>query len=334
MIIIKKKGDLQNIIFNKKENEQIKSNNNNNISLNINNLKSEIFLLKNLNFFAENYIEHINSLYLKKTSDYNYIKLCMEYTFLEEKEIECIEQKYYPFVTKLLHKKIFDVRLKFKTIVSAKQVQNEELETTKQNLNQLKLFINKRNNGYMDNKEIIQEESKEFTQSITLTKMNNINNNLMNLYNKTKQTENEYGENIIIIDNPDDDDDESFKSDNISDSGKKEKRKNKDITINNNIQQQLINLKMNINFNVINFDKFYPDFENIIHNTERNNNDILQFFTKNKRKKGLSSTGSLPFLNNSIKDESSDISISENKNKINESNNTFKCNNSKEKLTE
>ena len=330
-----KKIDLQGKLFYKKENEQVKLNNINNKSLTINNLKSEIFLLKNLNFMAQNYIDQINSIYLKKSSDYNYIKLCLEYTFIEEKEIECVGNKYYTFITKLLHQKICDVRKQFKSIVSAKQTQNEDIETTSQNLNQLKIFIEKRKNGYMDNKEIIQEESKEFTQSITFTKMNYINNNLMNIYNKNKQTENEYGDNIIIIDYPDDDgdDDKSFNSDNFSDSGKKERRKNKDITINNNIQQQLINLNMNINFNV-NFDKFCPNLENIMHNTERNNNDILQFFTRNKRKKGLSSTGSLPFLSNSIKDESSDISISENKNKINDSMSTCKCNNSKEKLTD
>ena len=333
MTLIKKKIDLQSKLFNKTENEQIKTKNIHNKSLNINNLKTEIFLLKNLNFIAENYIDLINSTYSKKMSDYNYMRLCMEYTFIEEKEIECVEQKYIPFVTKLLHNKITDVRTKFKEIVSAKQAQNEEIETTNQNLKQLKLFIDKRNNGYLDNKEIIQEESKEFTQSITLTKMNNINNNLMYMYNKNKQTENEYGDNIIIIDNPDDDDDESFKSEHFTDSGKKEKKKKRDIKITNNIQQQLINLNMNINFNV-NFDKFYPDFENIVYNSERNNNDILQFFTKNKRKKGLSSTGSLPFLNNSIKEESSEISINENKNKMNDSNGTFKCNNSKEKLAD
>ena len=182
----------------------------------------------------------------------------------------------------------------------------------------------------MDNKDIIQEESKEFTQSITLTKMNNINY-LINLYNKNKQTENEYEDNIIIIGN-DDEDDGSFNSNNFSDSGKK--KKNKDIktnNINNNIKQ-LINLNMNINFN-LNFDKLYPDIENIMHNSERNNDDIINLLNKNKKKKGLSSTGSLPYLLlNSIKEDSMEMSMNETKNKINDKNSICKNNNSKEIL--
>ena len=329
------KKNIQNKLFIKKESEQVEANNNINnkninINININNLNSEIFSLKTLNFFAENYIDHIHSLIYKKNSDNNYLQLCTQYSTIEEKEIDCIGQKYYPFVTKLLHKKIFDIRKKFKSIVSAKQTQNEEIDTTEQNLNQLKNFISKKQNGYMDNKDIIQEESKEFTQSITLTKMNNINY-LINLYNKNKQTENEYEDNIIIIGN-DDEDDGSFNSNNFSDSGKK--KKNKDIktnNINNNIKQ-LINLNMNINFN-LNFDKLYPDIENIMHNSERNNDDIINLLNKNKKKKGLSSTGSLPYLLlNSIKEDSMEMSMNETKNKINDKNSICKNNNSKEIL--
>ena len=61
------KKNIQNKLFIKKESEQVKANNNiNNKNININNLNSEIFSLKTLNFFAENYIDHIHSLIYKK----------------------------------------------------------------------------------------------------------------------------------------------------------------------------------------------------------------------------------------------------------------------------
>ena len=145
----------------------------------------------------------------------------MQYTSIEEKEIECHEQKYFPLIIRILHKKIYDVRKRFKLIVSAKQSQNDELENTTQNLTQLKNFISKKKNGYLDNKEMIQEESKEFTQSITLNRMTNNFNSLMN-NNKKQNDENEYDDNIIIIDNIEDD---SFNSNSLSNSSKKGKCK-------------------------------------------------------------------------------------------------------------
>ena len=323
-----KKKDLQNKIFNEINSEYV-----NNDIINENkkiikpNIKFELFLLNTLNFMAQNYIEQIDNLILKKTNEYNYIKLCMQYTSIEEKEIECHEQKYYPLIIKILHKKIYDVRKKFKLVVSAKQSQNDEIENTTQNLTELKKFISKKKNGYLDNKEIIQEESKEFTQSITLNKMTNNINNSMNIYNnKNQKEENEYGDNIIIIDNIED---ESFDSNALSDSSKKDKCK--DININNTIQQ-IINFNMNINFNV-NYNKFFGN-DYVIYNSERNFNDIINSLNTNKKKKGLSSTGSLPNINNSIKDDSIEMSINESKNNanVNDTNSICKINNSKDIL--
>ena len=299
--ISEKKSLLQNQIFNDPKGETYKIDNSNN-KVNIYNLKSELFLLESINFMALNYINQIDNLILKKSNEYNYIKLCKKYSPEEEKEIICHEGKYYPLVTKLLHKEIINIRKKFKLIVSAKQLQNDQIENTNQNLTELKNFISKKKNGYMENKEIIEEESKEFTQSITLNKLTN---NILNMYNNKKQNENEYGDNIIIIDNPDDD--ESFSSNELSDSSKNEKKK---IKVNNNIQQ-LITINMNINFG-LGFDKFYFK-DNFEYNSERNNNDIINLFNKYKKRKGLSSTGSLPnILINSIKDKSIGISINEN----------------------
>ena len=79
---------------------------------------------------AENYIEQIDNLIFKKANENNYLKLCMNYTYIDEKEILCNEQKYYTLITKLLHKIIIDERTKFKLTTSAKQNQNNELEDT------------------------------------------------------------------------------------------------------------------------------------------------------------------------------------------------------------
>ena len=327
--ITNKKIILQRQIFNVNKNEPSKSpkeNIENDKKITKNNINSELSLLKALDFIAENYINQIDSIILKKTNDYNYLKLCMEYTSIEEKEIICLEPKYEPLITKILHKEIFDKRKKFKLVVSAKQYQNDELENTNQNLAQLKKFIEKKKNGYVDNKEVIPEESKEFTQSITLNRMNNNINNLMNIYNNQRQMEDIYNDNIIIIDNLDD---ESFNSNAKSNSSKKE---NKDADINNKISK-LINLNMNINFNV-NFDKFFGN-NYLLYNSERTNNDIINLLNTNKKKKGLSSTGSLPNIPmNSIRDDSIEVSINDqSKNKINETNSISKyINNSREIL--
>ena len=297
--IHEKKAYLQNKIFNVNNTEQVKNNN-------INNIHSEILSLKTLNFIAENQLNKINDITLKKLNEYNYISLCMKFNFIEEKEIICNKQKYYDFASKLLHNKINDTRKKLKLIVSHKENQNDEIESTNQNLTQLKNYISKIKNGYMNNKEIIQEESKEFTQSIILTKIQNNINNIMKTYNKKKQNVHKYNNNIIIINSPDDDD-ESFNNDDYDNNDNDElsipsiKEKDKDVNINNNIQQ-FISLNMNINFNV-KCDKT-TNKENIMYNSERNNSKNNDILNNNKRKKGLSSTGSLPnFIVNCIQDE-------------------------------
>ena len=288
--ISKKKSDLIKKTNNNSKIKQIEKDNKKDIinkkdNINISNIKSELLLLNNLNFMAENYIEQIDNIAYKRTNEYNYLKLCMNYTSMEERETICNEQKYYPLISKILHKNIIDIRKKFKLVASAKQYQNDEIEDTNQNLIKLKNFISKKNKGYMDSKEVIQEESKEYTQSITLTKM--ANNNIYD----NRQNEEIYNDNIIIVDYIDD---ESVNSNSLSGSLKNENC-NKDININNNIQQ-LINVNMNINFNV-NINKFFGN-DKIIYNSDRiNNNDIISKSKKTKNKKGLSSTRSLPNIN-------------------------------------
>ena len=331
----KKKRIIQNKLFDKNE-QFINSNNVNKKSIEIQKLNSELFLLKTLNFIGENYLKQIDCIIYHKTDEIDYLKLYMDYKSIQEKEIICEEQKYLPFVAKLLHKELHDSKKKFRLIINAKQIQNEEMENINENLKKLKIFINNKKKGYIEKKEIIQEESKEYSQSIILNKMNsNINmNNLLYIGNQNKiietETENEYGDNIIIVDT---DDEESFNSGRLTGSSNLDKTKK--INITNNIQQ-LINLNMNINFN-LNF--LGKDNENIICNSERKTDDIINLLNKNKKKKGLSSTGSLPYVPiNSIKEESIEMSINENiknnKKKVNDSNSIIKLQNSKEILNQ
>ena len=324
-----KKATLQNQIFNESKTEQTKDIRNKNIY----DLNNEISLLKGLNFSIEYSLEKIENIIIKKSNELNYFKLCMNYTYLDEKETICIEQKYYPIVTKILHKGLNNARKKFKKVVSAKQYQNDEIENTTQNISQYKKLMSQKNNGYMNNKEIIPEESKDYTQSLSYNRNSNIINNntlanIMNIYDNisqnnenedNKKKNNNESEHIIYLDDLDSDKESDF-SKNGPDSPKIQK--NKDAKINNNIQN-LINLNMNINLNV-NFDKFVGQDNNINYNTERNNYDF-NLLNNDKGKKGLSSTGSLPYLIiNSFKDEIKDNPIDQNKNKENDVDNICK----------
>ena len=79
--ITNKKIILQRQIFNVNKNEPSKSpkeNIENDKKITKNNINSELSLLKALDFIAENYINQIDSIILKKTNHYNYLKLCME----------------------------------------------------------------------------------------------------------------------------------------------------------------------------------------------------------------------------------------------------------------
>ena len=87
--ITDKKTILQKQLFNINKNELQKNKKETyekNKNINISNLKSEIFLLKTLNFMAENYIEEMENIIIKKDNENNYIKLCMHYITIEEKK--------------------------------------------------------------------------------------------------------------------------------------------------------------------------------------------------------------------------------------------------------
>ena len=310
-IISDKKNTLKNQIFIDCRNDQIK--NNKNLSgkrYSLYNLNSELSLLKTLNFKVENDIDQINNIINKISNDYNYLNMCMKYLSIDEKENMCIQPKYQPFITKILHKQLEEIREKFKLIVAAKKIQNEEIEEAKNDLHKLKSNFLKKSIGLMNKKDIIKEESKEYNfQSLSLNQINTHINNIIANYNKYKEEEEKnenFIDNVIIIDAKNDNEEKeeeeselrSVSSSQISSSSKESKKRK--IIINNNIRPN-INLNINLNLNLDNLNYFNEKME---YNSERNNKDNINVFYNTKRKKGLSSTGSLPyFIINKIKEK-------------------------------
>ena len=200
-LILEKKSAITNKIFvDKNKSGKYKNSKNQKIY----NLKTELDLLKTLNFKAKNDIKFINSTMIRKTNEYNYLKLYVPNSTLQEKETICTQQKYYPIVTKILHKKLEEIHEKFKKITSAKQKQNKLIENINNNLVELKNSIQRRKyNFYPNIKEIIKEESKEYTKTMLNITVNNINNvnNIISTYNrnsKYKKKEDEKGEDINL----------------------------------------------------------------------------------------------------------------------------------------
>ena len=211
-LISEKKSAITNKIFvDKNKSGKYKNSKNQKIY----NLISELDLLKTLNFKAKNDIKFINNTIISNTNEYNFLKLYIPNSILLEKETICTQQKYYPIVTKILHKKLEEIHEKFKEITSAKQKQNKLIENINNNLVDLKNSIQRRKYNYYPNmKEIIKEESKEYSKTVLNITVNNINNvnNIISKYNrnsKYKKKEDEKGEDI-----KEDDNDEIKENDN------------------------------------------------------------------------------------------------------------------------
>lgn len=324
--ITNKKNSLQNQIFIDYKNDQLIKNKKISVKkFNSYNLNSELNFLKFLNFKAENDIKTINNIIYKISNDYNYLNMCMKYLSIEEKENICVQPKYQPFISNILHKQIGEIRKKFKLIVSAKKIQNEEIEETRKVLNKLKNFILRKNIGLMNNYEIIKEESKEYNiQSLSHNQINNHINGVESIYNKNEEKDKKenYNDNVIIIDiNNDKEDEKSELNSQIISFPKIEKNKN--ISIHN------IHPAINLNINLkLNLDKIPPYPEKVIYNSQRNNQDNINNLYNIKRKKGLSSTGSLPyFMVNEIKEKIRKNSRNINKSKL-KGINSFEKNNS------
>ena len=235
-LILEKKSAITNKIFvDKNKSGKYKNSKNQKIY----NLKTELDLLKTLNFKAKNDIKFINSTMIRKTNEYNYLKLYVPNSTLQEKETICTQQKYYPIVTKILHKKLEEIHEKFKKITSAKQKQNKLIENINNNLVELKNSIQRRKyNFYPNIKEIIKEESKEYTKTMLNITVNNINNvnNIISTYNrnsKYKKKEDEKGEDI-----KEDDNDEKEENDNdICNQGDQSSISSDENSNNNKIEQ-------------------------------------------------------------------------------------------------
>lgn len=328
-----KKNSLQNQIFIDYKSDPIKNNKKlTEKKHGLYNLNSELNLLKLLNFKAENDINQINNIIIKITNDFNYLNMCMKYLSIDAKENMCIQPKYQPFITKVLHKQLDEIKEKFKLLVSAKKVQNEEIEETKKDLDQLKSNFIKKNINLMNNKDIIKEQSKEYhIENLSLNQINSHINNIIAKYNNNQEEEkNEFlSDNVIILEAKTENEEKEEESElskvhssQISSSSKSEKNKN--IIINNNIGPTI---NLNIKFN-LNLDKIYHFNEKMLYNSERNNKDNIHYFYNTKRQKGLSSTGSLPyFMINTIKDKTLKNSRNLNKSKLKDFN-TFEKNNS------
>ena len=237
-------------------------------------IKGEIEQLTSLNFFAENEIKLIENLIKKNICIERFLNKNV-LTQEEEKEINCLQSKFYNVITHILHKENIETKKQFKFVVSAKQFQDEEIKRTIRSLEQLKYYIYDKKNGYNNyiyDEDIIPEESKEFTQSMTINNINKTINKI--IMNKNNINEDSESENSSINSN----------KHNINNDNKKE----------DNRMNNYINLNMNINLN-FNFDKIYNITDDIKYNTDR---EIKTDKKKEvfKREKGFASTGNLPYL--------------------------------------
>ena len=282
--IAKKKTKIKKYIF---ENNQDKSgldtNCENKSEINYQKLKSEIDLLKLQNFSIEQNIEEIRNKIKKMNKDYNYMKLCIPYNYFDEKEIFCVEQKYFPLIIKLLNKQINNNKKKFDKIIFAKQEQNEEMELINNYISDLKIFLSKEKNEDLKN-EIYNEDYKS----------NNFNNitryNTYNISSGKKFTEEEKKEKLIIFGN-------TYELNSDSDFSEKNSNDSNSFSfsdINNcSFKSQKCDIKI-----YPQKENFLSQDENSIINSERNNNKNINPSRNEKKKritKRFSYVPSLPY---------------------------------------
>ena len=303
------KKPLQNKIYIENKSNQEKKKFNNSQNINIYNLKSEIELLEMLNFKVKNDIKQINNSIFLKKEEIDYLNLCMEYPYIEEKVTICNQQKYFPFISKLLHRQLNNLLKKLKFTESLKQYQNDEIEGLIQNITRLKNFISIKNNGCDDNNKIIQEESKDITTNISMYTLNNINN-IINMYKQMRQAEEDEKEedNIIILNVDDNNNKTKVDINNVQEfipSFNSKKNEDSNVKDNNKNIQQFINLNMNINLNV-NYDNYYDKMkynEEMIYNSDRDLKPSKTIQNKIGKDSEYSSSNSLPnLINDSLKE--------------------------------
>lgn len=266
-------------------------------NINLQKIKGEIEQLKTLNFIAQNEIKLIENLIKKNICIVNFLNKNV-LTQEEEREINCLQTKFYSTITRILNKENKETKKQIKFTLIAKQQQDEEINMTIKAIEKFKFYIRNTNKGYYNYiypEEIIPEESKEYTQSMTI---NNINRTINKILMNSIKNEESDSDNSSIIPN------------------KLIKNKKDENKLNN-----YINLNMNINLN-FNFDKLY----NNINDEIKYNSDRVRKNTKKKERfknvKKFSSTGNLPYLLiKSIKEEA------EHTGKEIEKDNACKCSN-------
>ena len=327
-IVSKKKIALQNQMFIDYRTEQGKNSKYfSKKKINMNNLSSELFLLKTLNFKVENDIKKINNNITKITNDYNYLNLCKKYLSIEEKENICIHPKYYPFINKILKKQIDDIRNKFEIKLASKKENNQNL------IKSINYSLNK--NDYINKKEIIKKDNKTLCKSLSLNKINNNNiDNIISTFNKIKKDKKKekekygnYGDNIIIVDTESNYYNDINISNEISSNSNSqytseisssinEDNINKNLNIKNIIKPH-INLNINFNLHLDKISHFQEDY--LVYNSQRNKNnkdinnykkdkDNCIFLNNIKERKGLSSKALPNFMVNTVQEKNNKIS--------------------------
>ena len=149
--------------------------------------ETEINQIKFMNFRIENEISNIDYFIIKKGYLLNYMK---NFSFFREdtKEIFCENFKEQKEITEFLHDILIKMRQNFVDMVYQKTKTDAEIKELQSQIEMRKddFEMGFENNRYINSEDIIQEESRDFTQSVStsnnntyfLTNKKTLNNNL------------------------------------------------------------------------------------------------------------------------------------------------------------
>ena len=314
--VYKKRLLLQSQIFIDYRNDQKKNNKykkKKGKKINLYNLNSELGLLKLLNFKAENDIKEISNIILKTFHVINNFNSCMD----KEEKIFMLP-KYYPIITKILKKEKTNIRNIFKKSISDKKIQNAEIEKISIEILHLKNSISSKKNGDKNNKEKIKEEEiKKVIKHLKINKSSNdIINSIIAKYNikNVEEMEEQYNDNIIIIDSESCSEDKNCDSSSLNSStiNSNSIEEERSIYIKTDIEPKIKNINLNLNLS-----KIIPCNENMQYNSERNSKNNISSLYNSEKTKELSSQNSLHYLMiNPINDKANSKNITRNNKKI------------------
>ena len=314
--VYKKRLLLQSQIFIDYRNDQKKNNKykkKKGKKINLYNLNSELGLLKLLNFKAENDIKEISNIILKTFHVINNFNSCMD----KEEKIFMLP-KYYPIITKILKKEKTNIRNIFKKSISDKKIQNAEIEKISIEILHLKNSISSKKIGDKNNKEKIKEEEiKKVIKHLKINKSSNdIINSIIAKYNikNVEEMEEQYNDNIIIIDSESCSEDKNCDSSSLNSStiNSNSIEEERSIYIKTDIEPKIKNINLNLNLT-----KIIPCNENMQYNSERNSKNNISSLYNSEKTKELSSQNSLHYLMiNPINDKANSKNITRNNKKI------------------